>query len=189
MKGRKLEKKRVLLSQLKEFPGNPNVHPEEQVKALAQSMKQYGQYYPIVVDEDFMVLCGHGKKKALEYMGEKEADVTIVYGLSDKQKKKLLLEDNKIQDMSYVNFGEVEKIIKEIGETDIIGYTPEYLDAIINEISPDNMGVNFNEPVKKEQKFTPEKEAADNQEVDEIEAGMQTARTMVCPHCGKEITI
>ena len=119
MKGRKLEKKRVLLSQLKEFPNNPNVHPEEQVKALAQSMEQYGQYYPIVVDEDFMVLCGHGKKKALDYMGEKEADVTVMYGLSDKQKKKLLLEDNKIQDMSYVSFGDVERIIKEIGEVDI----------------------------------------------------------------------
>ena len=68
-------------------------------------------------------------------MGEKEADVTVMYGLSDKQKKKLLLEDNKIQDMSYVSFGDVERIIKEIGEVDIIGYTPEYLDAIINEIS------------------------------------------------------
>lgn len=189
MKSRKLEKKRVLLSQLKEFPGNPNVHPEGQVKALAQSMEQYGQYYPIVVDEDFTVLCGHGKKKALEYMGEKEADVTIVYGLSDKQKKKLLLEDNKIQDMSYVNYGDVEKMIKEIGETDIIGFTPEYLDAIINEVSSDNMGVNFAEPARKEQKFTPEKEADDNQEIDEIEAGMQKANTIVCPHCGKEFTL
>lgn len=51
------------------------------------------------------------------------------------------------------------------------------------------MGVNFAEPVKKEEQFTPEKKVADIQEVDEIEAGMQTARTMVCPHCGKEITI
>ena len=96
MKG-KLESKRVLLSVLKEFPGNPNVHPEEQVKAIAKSMERYGQYYPIVVDENYQVLCGHGKKKALEYMGEKEADVTIIKGLSDKQKKKLLIEDNKIQ--------------------------------------------------------------------------------------------
>ena len=45
------------------------------------------------------------------------------------------------------------------------------------------------ENVKKEQQFTSEKEVADIQEVDEIEAGMQTAGTMVCPHCGKEITI
>lgn len=49
--------------------------------------------------------------------------------------------------------------------------------------------MNFAEPAKRAQQFTPEKEAADNKEVDEIEAGMQTARTMVCPHCGKEITI
>ena len=90
-----------------------------------------------------MVLCGHGKKKALEYRGEKEASITVMYGLTDKEKKKLVLEDNKIQTMSHVNFGDVEKIIKEIGDVDIIGFTPEYLDAIINEVSTDNMGVNF----------------------------------------------
>lgn len=60
---RKLETKKVLLSELKEFPGNPNVHPEEQVKAIAESMERYGQYYPIIVDENMMVLCGHGKKR------------------------------------------------------------------------------------------------------------------------------
>ena len=137
---RKLETKKVLLSELKEFPGNPNVHPEEQVKAIAESMERYGQYYPIIVDENMMVLCGHGKKKALEYRGEKEASITVMYGLTDKEKKKLVLEDNKIQTMSHVNFGDMEKIIKEIGDVDIIGFTPEYLDAIINEVSSDNMG-------------------------------------------------
>ena len=188
MKG-KLESKRVQLSVLKEFPGNPNVHPEEQVKAIAKSMERYGQYYPIIVDENYQVLCGHGKKKALEYMGAKEADVTIIKGLSDKQKKKLLLEDNKIQDMSFVNYGDVERMIKEIGDTDIIGYTPEYLDAIINEVSPDNMGVSFDQPAKREDTFSPEKEAADTKEVTDIEAGMQQVHTMVCPHCVKEITL
>ena len=46
---RKLETKKVLLSELKEFPGNPNVHPEEQVKAIAESMERYGQYYPCLL--------------------------------------------------------------------------------------------------------------------------------------------
>lgn len=186
---RKLERKNVLLSELKDFPDNPNIHPEDQVKALAQSMEQYGQYYPIIVDENMMILCGHGKKKALEYRGDKEAYITIMYGLTYKEKLKLVLEDNKIQTMSHVNYAGIERIIKEIGEVDIIGFTPEYLDAIINEVSADNMGVNFAEPAKKEQQFTPDKEAADNQEVDEIEAGMQKANTIVCPHCGKEFTL
>lgn len=186
---KKLETKKIPLSQLKEFPGNPNVHPEEQIKALAESMGTYGQYYPIIVDENLMILCGHGKKKSLEYRGEKEAIITIMYGLTEKQKMKLVLEENKIQNMSHVNFGDMEKLIKEIGDVHIIGFTPEYLDAIINEVSADNMGVNFAEPAKKEQQFTPEKEAADNQEVDEIEAGMQKANTIVCPHCGKEFTL
>ncbi len=42
------------------------------MKAIAESMERYGQYYPIIVDENMMVLCGHGKKKALEYRGEKK---------------------------------------------------------------------------------------------------------------------
>ena len=48
----KQEKKVVELSKLVPYDKNPNIHPEEQVKALAESMDEYGQYYPIIVDED-----------------------------------------------------------------------------------------------------------------------------------------
>ena len=57
------ERKTVPVSELKEFPNNPNIHPEEQVKAIAQSMETYGQYYPIIVDEKLQILAGHGKTK------------------------------------------------------------------------------------------------------------------------------
>ena len=185
------ERKTVPIDQLKEFPGNPNIHPEEQVKALAKSMEQYGQYYPIIVDEEMQMLCGHGKRLALVMNGETTAEVTIIKGLTSKQKMKLVLEDNKIQSMSYINFTKVEDIIKEIGETDIIGYTEDYLSAIINEVSTDNMGVDFTQHAKsKPQEAIPqEKQEADEEEFKDIESGMQTARTMRCPHCGEEITL
>lgn len=44
----KQEKKVVELSKLVPYDKNPNIHPEEQVKALAESMDEYGQYYPII---------------------------------------------------------------------------------------------------------------------------------------------
>lgn len=190
------EHKVVALAQLKVYADNPNMHPQEQVKAIAQSMDIYGQYYPIVVDESYNILCGHGKKLALEYKGETMGEVVVLTGLSDKQKKKLIIEDNKIQSMSYVNFSQVEKIIKEIGETDIIGFSIDYLEAIINENVKDNSGVDFTQPAPKpksheEQMEEIPEEVVEEQEeeFDEIDEGMQKAHTIICPHCGKEIVL
>ena len=191
----KHETKTVELAKLVPYKKNPNVHPIEQIKAMADSIERYGQYYPIIVDEDMRILCGHGKKLALEHLGRKEGEVKILRGLTDKQKLKIVIEDNKIQSMSYVDFTKIEDIIREVGEVDIIGFGVDYLDAIINENVKDNMDVDFTQPVERKSN---EKQVADipqevreeqDEEREDIESGMQTARTMVCPHCGKEIYI
>lgn len=191
----KHETKTVELAKLVPYEKNPNVHPIEQIKAIADSIERYGQYYPIIVDEDMRVLCGHGKKLALEHLGRKEGEVKILRGLTDKQKLKIVIEDNKIQSMSYVDFTKIEDIIREVGEVDIIGFGVDYLDAIINENVKDNMGVDFTQPVERKSN---EKQVADipqevreeqDEEREDIESGMQTARTIACPHCGKEIYI
>lgn len=188
------EQKRMKLTQLVPYNGNPNIHPKEQIDGIAESVKRYGQYRPIVVDEKHVILIGHGLKLALEQLGETEADVLVIKGLTDTQKKKLLIEDNKIQSLSYMDFDAVESIIKEIGETDIIGFPTEYVDALINEVIPDNMGANLeveHKPVSKspEQTTSQEEIQANEDERSDIEAGMQQAKTVICPHCGKEFVL
>lgn len=191
----KHEIKVVELAKLVPYEKNPNVHPIEQIKAMASSIERYGQYYPIIVDEDMRILCGHGKKLALEHLGRAEGEVRIMRGLTDKQKLKIVLEDNKIQSMSYTDFTKIEDIIREIGEVDIIGFGIEYLDAIINENVKDNMGVDFSQPVERKPNekqvadIPQEKREAQEDEFEAVESGMQQARTMVCPHCGKEIAM
>ena len=189
------EIKTVELAKLVPYEKNPNVHPIEQVKAMADSIERYGQYYPILVDEDLKILCGHGKKLALEHLGRKEGEVKILKGLTEKQKLKIVIEDNKIQSMSYVDFTKIEEIIREVGELDIIGFGTDYLDAIINESVKDNMGVDFSQPVERKsnekqvEDIPQEKQAEQDEERNDIESGMQQARTMICPHCGKEIVL
>ena len=189
------ETKVVELAKLVPYEKNPNVHPIEQIKAMADSIERYGQYYPIVVDENMRILCGHGKKLALEHLGRKEGEVKIIRGLTDKQKLKIVIEDNKIQSMSYVDFTKIEDIIREVGEVDIIGFGTDYLEAIINESVKDNMGVDFSKPAermsndKQVDDIPKEKQEEQDEERNDIESGMQQARTMICPHCGKEITI
>lgn len=119
----------------------------------------------------------------------------ILHGLTEKQKLKIVIEDNKIQSLSYVDFTKIEDIIREVGELDIIGFGTDYLDAIINETVKDNMGVDFSKPIevksneKQVEDIPQEKQEEQDEERNEIESGMQPARTMICPHCGKEIVI
>jgi hypothetical protein len=189
------EIKTVELAKLVPYENNPNVHPIEQVKAIAESIESYGQYYPIIVDEDMRILCGHGKKLALEHLGHKKGEVKILKGLTEKQKLRIVIEDNKIQSMSYVDYTKVEAIIREVGELDIIGFGTEYLDAIINENVKDNMGVDFSLPIehksnaKQIEDIPQQKQEDQDEERNSIEDGMQQARTIICPHCGKEIVI
>lgn len=98
--------------------------------------------------------------------------------------------------MSYVDYTKIEEIIREVGELDIIGFGTDYLDAIINESVKDNMGVDFSQPAPKPQSnekqvegIPQEKRDDQDEERNDIESGMQPARTMICPHCGKEIIL
>lgn len=50
------EIKVVELAKLVPYEKNPNVHPIEQIKAIAESIERYGQYYPIIVDENLHIL-------------------------------------------------------------------------------------------------------------------------------------
>ena len=192
----KTEKKTVKVADLKEFEKNPNKHSQQQIECLAKSIEKYSQYYPIVTDENLMILAGHGKKKALEFLGWEDAEIIILKGLSEKEKKKIILEDNKIQDMSFADYSMIEALIKEIGETDIIGFDTDYLEAMIsNHADIDNEGVNLTKPVEfvsnKEQveRIPEEKRDVQETEVQNFEQSISKPNVLICPHCGKEIVM
>lgn len=187
------ENKTVELVKLVPYEKNPNVHPIEQVKAIAESINRYGQYYPIIVDEDMKILSGHGKKLALEYLGKEMGEVRVLHGLTKKQKMKIVVEDNKIQSMSYVDYSKVEELIKEIGDFEIIGFSTDYIETLISENAKDNMGVDFSTPIEYKsneqqvQEIPHEIKESQENELTNIEEDIQMAKTFVCPHCGKEI--
>lgn len=142
-----MESKVMALASLTEHPKNPNMHPKEQIEDIAKSIKEYGQYYPIIIDETGLILAGHGKKKALELLGRTEGDCIVMHGLNEKQKMKLLLSDNKIQSFSFLNHTIEEDLIKEIDDTDIIGYNAEYISDLIRPVTYDNTGMEPQKPL------------------------------------------
>lgn len=85
--------KKILISNIKPNPKNPKKHDLERI---TNSVKEFGYVEPIVVDENNVILAGHGRLEALKELKEKEVEVIVKKGLTQKQKDKYLLLSNKL---------------------------------------------------------------------------------------------
>ena len=84
----------VMLSELVPYENNPRKN-DKAVHAVSESIRQTGYNNPIVVDENMVILCGHTRLKSLKKLGVKEVQVLQVKGMSEDNKKKYRLLDNK----------------------------------------------------------------------------------------------
>lgn len=82
------------LAKIKPYPNNPKTHPKEQIKALAADMRSDGVTAPIMVDEDGVILYGHGRRLAAIEAGFTEYPVIIARGWSDQKKREVRIKDN-----------------------------------------------------------------------------------------------
>lgn len=122
------------LSDLKPLERNVRQHPEAQIKELVKSLQQFGQTRALVVDEENIILIGNGLYEAMIRLGYDSCSVYRVSGMSEKEKKKLILSDNKTYDLGLTDFDEIQKYIDEItidGDFEIAGFD----EAILREMT------------------------------------------------------
>lgn len=89
-----------------------DIHPYERnarkndqaVDAVAKSIEQCSYVAPIVVDENHVILAGHTRWKALKKLGRTECECIVKDGLTDEQKKKYRLLDNKTNELADWDF-------------------------------------------------------------------------------------
>ncbi len=94
-----MELKTLNLKDIKPYDKNPRKN-NGAVDAVMESIKQCSYVAPIIVDEDFIILAGHTRYKALKKLGRKEAEVIIKDGLSEEQKRKYRILDNKTNEFA-----------------------------------------------------------------------------------------
>lgn len=115
MQGRyKMETVDIKLTELKPYEKNAKKHPPEQVRAVAESIKQYGWAQPIVVDENNEIIIGRGRLKAAKLLKLTTAPCYILKGLTDEQKRKLRLLDNKTNESEW----DMEMLKDELADLD-----------------------------------------------------------------------
>tara|TARA_R110001632_G_scaffold39236_2_gene98270 strand:+ start:1675 stop:2280 length:606 start_codon:yes stop_codon:yes gene_type:complete len=86
----------VGINDITPYGNNSRFHSEKQIEQIAESIKQFGFNNPIQVDEDNVILSGHGRLYAAQHLALETVPVITVEGLTEAQKKAYVIADNKL---------------------------------------------------------------------------------------------
>ena len=78
------------------YANNARTHSEAQIAQLAASIREFGWTNPILVDGENGIIAGHGRLLAARKLGMATVPVIELAGLSDAQKRALIIADNKL---------------------------------------------------------------------------------------------
>lgn len=193
-----------LLSELKRPEKNVRMHTDKQLKEFRRSVEMFGQIRPIVIDENNVMLAGNGLYETLLSMGRTEADCYVVEGLSENEKKKLMLADNRIFDLGVDDMKAFDEFIAELGDDlDVPGFDDELLRSLvaseedidemmssyglITEDKKDEMAGAAETYRKDETERAARSEPAPDTAAANTGAVQPVGKYVVCPKCGEKI--
>ena len=200
----KITKKK--LSELKHPEKNIRMHTDKQIAEFQRSIKMFGQIRPIVIDENNVVLAGNGLFATMRSMNYETADCYVVSGLSEKEKKKLMLADNRIFDLGVDDMSAFDALIAELGEDlDVPGFDEALLKSLLADATEvDDMMSSYGMVDEdKKAEIIAAKETYERQEAaqaiqgsneppasdnsTESANGSDASKYVICPKCGEKI--
>lgn len=202
------------LSEIVRPERNIRIHTEKQLEEFERSVRMFGQIRPIVVDEKNTILAGNGLYETLLRMGEGQALVYKYENLTESQKKKLMIADNKIFSLGIENFDILNEFLEELdGDLDIPGFDEEILKQMVADA--DEVTEKISEyGTLNEEEIQQIKEANEKRRQKELEStseegkaivqtdlpkqvgqsatmespeSEETRRFVICPKCGEQI--
>jgi len=103
------------IHRLKPDKRNPRTHAKAQVQQIADSISDTSYFNPILCDPAGNVIAGHGRLRAARLLGMTTVPTITIAGLTDAQKRRLQIADNKIvgnagwdDDLLKLAFDEIE---------------------------------------------------------------------------------
>ena len=152
---------KMTLRELIPYENNPRVN-DHAVPAVAESINQVGYITPIIIDENNEILAGHTRVKALEQMGETAVEVLKVTGLSDEQKRKYRLLDNKTGEFAGWDWNKLDEELESLDFGDF-----DFGFADVSDADIDSLYEPFGEKNEEEE---------------------DEPKPIQCPHCGQWFT-
>ena len=86
----------VDINKLIPYVNNARTHNAQQINKLRSSLREFGFINPVIIDQDFNVIAGHGRIMAAKEEGINEVPCVFVDYLTEAQKKAYILVDNRM---------------------------------------------------------------------------------------------
>lgn len=117
------------------YENNAKVHTEEQIEQIKNSIREFGNNDPIAIDENNIVIEGHGRLIALKELGVNEIEVIRLSHLTDEQKRAYILAHNKLTMNTGFDFDILNIELESIQDIDMsdFGFTLSFDDEFDNE--------------------------------------------------------
>src|SRR5690606_23453902 len=84
------------LDDLVPYARNARTHSDAQVAEIAGSIREFGFTNPVLIAEDGTLIAGHGRVLAARKLGMETVPAIVLSGLSETQRRALVLADNRI---------------------------------------------------------------------------------------------
>ena len=131
----KLQIETINIEAIIPYKNNAKKHPQKQIDKIKESIKEFGYNDPIAVDENNMIIEGHGRYEALKQLGYESVECIRLNNLSEDQKKAYILVHNKLN----MDTGFDSKILNdELLSIDTIDMSNFDLDLKLDDIFKEN---------------------------------------------------
>jgi len=126
------------IEELNEYGKNAKLHPREQIEQIKNSIEEYGFDDPIAIDENRVIIEGHGRLIAAKELGFTSVPVIYLRHLTNEQKKAYRIAHNKINMNSGFDMAMLQAELNEILSTDIsveaLGFDEDEIDEILQSV-------------------------------------------------------
>lgn len=86
----------IPIEKLVPYINNARTHSPEQVNKLRSSLREFGFINPVIIDQDYGVIAGHGRIMAAKEEGITEVPCVFADHLTESQKKAYIIADNRM---------------------------------------------------------------------------------------------
>jgi DNA modification methylase len=123
------------LGRLVPSPRNARTHSDAQVAEIAGSMRAFGFTNPILIGDEGDVIAGHGRLAAAQLLGLAEVPVVVLRGLSETQRRQLVLADNRIALNADWDLDMLQLELKDLSalgaDLSVLGFTEQELAKVL----------------------------------------------------------
>ena len=84
------------VGKLKTNPQNARTHSKQQIRQIADSMREFGFNNPLLIDGSNVVVAGHGRLSTAKLLGVREVPTIRLENLSPDEIRAYVLADNRL---------------------------------------------------------------------------------------------